>query len=70
MLNYRWDDVPGDRAEEPEELASRRETSDLDYRNTPSDLTPAQQDLLNPDRIPREYQNLIKEYFEAIRTEP
>ena len=70
LVELRMDDVPGDRAEEPEELASRRETSDLDYRNTPSDLTPAQQDLLNPDRIPREYQNLIKEYFEAIRTEP
>ncbi len=63
------DEISSDTSEEIPELSSRREASALDYRNVPSDLTPAQQDLLNPDRIPREYQTLIKQYFEAIRTE-
>lgn len=52
---------------EREEESSRRETSTLDYRNVPSELSRAQQDLLNEDRIPREYRNLIREYFEAIQ---
>ena len=52
---------------ETKEETTGQELSVLDYRNVPSDLTPAQQDLLNEDRIPREYRNLIKEYFEAIR---
>ena len=51
----------------PNDLATRREESFLDYRDIPSELTPAQQQLLNQDRIPREYQNLIREYFEVIR---
>jgi hypothetical protein len=33
----------------------------------PSELTPAQQELLNQERIPREYRNVIREYFQAIR---
>jgi hypothetical protein len=53
---------------EKDEEASRQERSKLDYRNVPSDLTPAQKDLLNQDRLPWEYRPLIKQYFEAIRT--
>lgn len=53
---------------EAKEETTGQELSVLDYRNVPSDLTPAQQDLLNEDRIPREYRTLIKEYFEAIRS--
>jgi hypothetical protein len=52
---------------EPEEEASRQERSRLDYRSVPSELTPAQQELLNHEQIPREYRNLIREYFQAIR---
>ena len=59
-----------DAEEDTQELATRQEESTLDYRDVASDLTPAQQELLNQDRIPREYQNLIKEYFEAIRIQP
>jgi hypothetical protein len=53
----------------PEEIeeASKQERSRLDYRNVKSELTPAQKDLLNQDRIPWEYRPLIKEYFQAIR---
>ena len=51
----------------PEEEASRQEQSRLEYRNVPSELTPAQQELLDQERIPREYQNLIRDYFQAIR---
>ncbi len=69
LVEVMLDEIASETEEEPQELSSRREASALDYRNAPSDLTPAQQGLLNPDRIPREYQNLIKEYFEAIRTE-
>jgi hypothetical protein len=62
------EEIGGDEdAPETEDLATRRENSSLDYRDVPSDLTPAQQELLNKDAIPREYQNLIKDYFEAIR---
>ena len=69
LVEVQMEELASDPEEEMPELSSRREASVLDYRNAPSDLTPAQQDLLNPDRIPREYQNLIKQYFEAIRTE-
>ncbi len=69
LVEVQMVELPSDPEEEMPELSSRREDSVLDYRNAPSDLTPAQQDLLNPDRIPREYQNLIKQYFEAIRAE-
>jgi hypothetical protein len=53
----------------PEQLeeASRQERSKLDYRNVHSDLTPAQKDVLNQDKIPWEYRSLIKNYFQAIR---
>ncbi len=70
LVAVQMEEFPSDSNEDTEDLSSRREASALDYRNLPSDLTPAQQDLLNPDRIPREYQNLIKEYFETIRIEP
>ena len=58
-----------DETVKPEEIeeASKQERSRLDYRNVKSDLTPAQKDLLNKDRIPWEYRPLIKEYFQAIR---
>jgi hypothetical protein len=69
LVEVEMNEIASDIPEEIPELSSRREASALDYRNVPSDLTPAQQDLLNPDRIPREYQTLIKQYFEAIRTE-
>ncbi len=52
------------------EEESQEQRSKLDYRNVQSDLTPAQQDLLNQDQIPREYRNLIREYFQAIRPRP
>lgn len=58
------DAVPS--AEEIEE-ASRRERSTLDYRNVKSELSTAQKDVLNKDRIPWEYRPLIKGYFQAIR---
>lgn len=60
------DEIPEADAEREEE-ATRQERSTLDYRNVPSELTPAQQELLNQEPIPREYQNVIKEYFQAIR---
>jgi hypothetical protein len=49
------------------EEASKQERSKLDYRNVRSDLTPAQKDVLNQDKIPWEKKSLIKSYFEAIR---
>jgi len=49
------------------EAAGERERSKLDYRNAPSDLTPAQKDLLNQDRIPWESRQLIKNYFQAVK---
>jgi hypothetical protein len=60
------EDLP---AEDPErrEEATRQELSTLDYRNVPTSLTPAQQELLNQERIPREYENVIREYFRVIR---
>ena len=56
-----------DDEEETIEETSREQRSKLDYRNVESDLTPAQQDLLNQEQIPRPYRNLIKNYFQAIR---
>ena len=53
--------------EENIEEVSKQERSKLDYRNVKSDLSPAQKDLLNQDRIPWEYRPLIKNYFQAIR---
>jgi hypothetical protein len=49
------------------EEESKQERSRLDYRNVKSELSPAQKDLLNQDRIPWEYRPLIKSYFQAIR---
>jgi hypothetical protein len=58
-----------DQGTKPEDIeeASKRERSRLDYRNVKSELSPAQKDLLNQDRIPWEYRPLIKNYFQAIR---
>lgn len=58
-----------DQGTKPEEIeeASKAERSKLDYRNVKSDLSPAQKDLLNQDKIPWEYRPLIKNYFQAIR---
>src|SRR5205809_665507 len=53
--------------EENIEEVSKQERSKLDYRNVKSELSPAQKDLLNQDRIPWEYRLLIKNYFQAIR---
>src|SRR5438128_4578267 len=53
--------------EENIEEVSKQERSKLDYRNVKSELSPAQKDLLNQDRIPWEYRTLIKNYFQAIR---
>jgi len=62
-------DGMADGGEKPDNLeeTSRQERSRLDYRNVKSDLSPAQKDLLNQDRIPWEYRPLIKDYFQAIR---
>lgn len=49
------------------EEAGQRERSKLDYRNAPSDLSPAQKDLLNQDRIPFQHKQLIKNYFQAVK---
>ena len=56
----------GEKQENIEEM-SKQERSKLDYRNVKSELSPAQKDLLNQDRIPWEYRPLIKNYFQAIR---
>jgi hypothetical protein len=56
----------GTTQEEIEE-ESKQERSRLDYRNVKSELSPAQKDLLNQERIPWEYRPLIKDYFQAIR---
>jgi hypothetical protein len=50
-----------------DEAAGERERSKLDYRNVPSELSPAQKDLLNQDRIPWESRQLIKNYFQAVK---
>jgi hypothetical protein len=49
------------------EAAGERERSKLDYRNAPSNLTPAQKDLLSQDRIPWQSRQLIKNYFQAVK---
>ncbi len=49
------------------EEASRQERSLLDYRNVPSQLSPAQKDALNQNRLPREQREIVKYYFEEIR---
>jgi hypothetical protein len=49
------------------EAAGERQRSKLDYRNAPSDLTPAQKDLLNQDRIPWDSRQLMKKYFQAVK---
>ena len=49
------------------EAAGERERSKLDYRNAPSNLTPAQKDLLSQDRIPWDSRQLIKNYFQAVK---
>jgi hypothetical protein len=50
-----------------DEAAGERERSKLDYRNVPSELSPAQKDLLNQERIPWESRQLIKDYFQAVK---
>ena len=57
----------GQEPEKDAEAAGERERSKLDYRNAPSDLTPAQKDLLNQDRIPWDSKQLIKNYFQAVK---
>jgi len=49
------------------EQASRQERSLMDYRNVPSQLSPAQKDALNQNRLPREQREIVKYYFEEIR---
>jgi hypothetical protein len=49
------------------EAAGEQERSKLDYRNAPSNLTPAQKDLLSQERIPWENRQLIKNYFQAVK---
>ena len=39
-------------------------SSDL---NVQTELTPGQKDALNPNNVPWEYRQLIKEYFQAIK---
>ncbi len=53
-------------SEEIEE-ASRRDRSTLDYRNVKSELSTAQEDVMNGERIPWKYRSLVKGYFHAIR---
>ena len=49
------------------EEASKQERSSMDYRNVPSQLSPAQKDALNQNRLPREQREIVKYYFEEIR---
>jgi len=58
-----------DQEVKPEELeqASKEERSKLEYRNIPSELSAAQKDVLNHERIPWEYRRLIQNYFAAIQ---
>lgn len=49
------------------EEASKQERSAMDYRNVPSQLSPAQKDALNQNRLPREQREIVKTYFEEIR---
>jgi len=57
----------GQEPDKDAEAAGERERSKLDYRNAPSNLTPAQKDLLNQDRIPWDSKQLIKNYFQAVK---
>jgi hypothetical protein len=47
--------------------ASEQERSRLDYRNVPSELSPAARDVLNQEVIPWESREHVKTYFDAIR---
>jgi hypothetical protein len=58
----------GKEPEQDKEAAGERERSKLDYRNAPSNLTPAQKDLLSQERIPWENRQLIKNYFQAVKS--
>jgi exonuclease VII small subunit len=58
----------GTEPDSEKEAAGERERSKLDYRNAPSDLTPAQKDLLSQERIPWENRQLIKNYFQAVKS--
>lgn len=49
------------------ERTSKQERSKLDYRNVPSELSAAERDVMNHERIPWEYRALIKNYFVAIQ---
>ena len=49
------------------EEASKQERSAMDYRNVPSQLSPAQKDALNQNRLPREQREIVKYYFQEIR---
>jgi hypothetical protein len=57
----------GEQPDKDTEAAGEQERSKLDYRNAPSNLTPAQKDLLSQDRIPWERRQLIKNYFQAVK---
>jgi hypothetical protein len=61
------DSEGGQEPDKEMEAAGERERSKLDYRNAPSNLTPAQKDLLSQDRIPWESRQLIKNYFQAVK---
>lgn len=62
-------EMRGETGNEPatDEAAGERERSKLDYRNVPSNLTPAQKDLLTQERIPWESRQLIRNYFQAVK---
>ena len=49
------------------EEASKQERSAMDYRNVPSQLSPAQKDALTQNRLPLEQREIVKYYFEEIR---
>lgn len=60
-------ETEGARSQTELEEASKRERSTLDYRNVRSELSAAQKDVLNRQKIPWEYRPLIRSYFQAIR---
>jgi len=49
------------------EEASKQERSAMDYRNVPSQLSPAQKDALTQNRLPLVQREIVKYYFEEIR---
>jgi hypothetical protein len=57
------------RGSRPETIdeASQRERSKLDYRNVPSELSPAKKDSLHQTTVPTEQRLLIQKYFENLR---